>query len=165
MTYDPARIAAAILDNAESVSALSALDAKDFREQLWHLVAGIVINEYMGESNGTPPPDIDLELWQASASRIEAWSPSTLFLTHFGPRMTVVPHLRTLVDNLSTLSGLVQSTLARAGTDEERRAQFVEELRRELRRQMNETQAMAYEAASPLDLLWLGLARYWRKRG
>jgi hypothetical protein len=30
---------------------------------------------------------------------------------------------------------------------------------------MTEEQALSYEAASPLDLLWLGLARYWRKRG
>lgn len=113
----------------------------------------------------TPPPDIDLDLWAASVARIEAWSPSTLFLTHFGPRMEVVPHLRTLLDHLSAQAALVQSTLAQPGTDEERRAQFVAELRRELRRRMNEGQATAYEAASPLDLLWLGLARYWRKRG
>ena len=113
----------------------------------------------------TPPPDIDVDLWAASVARIEAWSPSTLFLTHFGPRMDVGPHLRALLDHLSTLSMLVQSTLTRPGTDEERRAQFVAELRRELRRRMNEAQALTYEAASPLDLLWLGLARYWRKRG
>jgi glyoxylase-like metal-dependent hydrolase (beta-lactamase superfamily II) len=112
----------------------------------------------------TPPPDIDLDLWAASVRRIEAWSPSTLFLTHFGPVTTVGPHLRTLLDNLATLSRLVLGTLAEEGSDEERRGRFVTRLRRELRREMAETQAAAYEAASPLDLLWLGLARYWRTR-
>ena len=33
----------------------------------------------------TPPPDVDLEAWRDSLRRIEAWSPQTLFLTHFGP--------------------------------------------------------------------------------
>lgn len=60
MTYDPTRIAATILADSAHREALSLLDAPEFRLQLWHLVAGIVINEYMGESNGTPPPDIDL---------------------------------------------------------------------------------------------------------
>ncbi len=33
----------------------------------------------------TPPPDIDIEAWQASLNLIEDWQPVTLFLTHFGP--------------------------------------------------------------------------------
>ncbi len=113
----------------------------------------------------TPPPDIDLDLWASSVARIEQWSPSTLFLTHFGPIVTVRPHLNTLLENLSTVSKLVRASLIAAGTDEERRVRFVGDLRRELRRLMTHEQAMAYEGASPLDLSWLGLARYWRKRG
>jgi glyoxylase-like metal-dependent hydrolase (beta-lactamase superfamily II) len=113
----------------------------------------------------TPPPDIDLDLWASSVARIEQWSPSTLFLTHFGPIVTVRPHLNTLLENLSTVSELVRASLMAPGTDEERRMRFVGDLRRELRRLMTHEQAMAYEGASPLDLSWLGLARYWRKRG
>lgn len=112
----------------------------------------------------TPPPDIDLERWTSSVQRIEQWAPSTLFLTHFGPVTAVNAHLRTLLEHLSTHAEMVRATLRSPGTDEERRAEFVKELRRALRRQMSETQASAYEAAAPLDLLWLGLARYWRKR-
>ena len=63
------------------------------------------------------------------------------------------------------MSELVRASSDEPGSDEERRVRFVEDLRRELRRQMTEEQAMAYEGASPLDLSWLGLARYWRKRG
>jgi glyoxylase-like metal-dependent hydrolase (beta-lactamase superfamily II) len=112
----------------------------------------------------TPPPDIDLALWAASIDLIERWSPATLFLTHFGAVTTVPPHLRALRENLTTVAALVKGTLDGDGTDAERRARFVDQLRIELRRQMNEAQAMAYEAATPLDLMWLGLARYWRKR-
>src|SRR5439155_1171424 len=32
----------------------------------------------------TPPPDIDVEAWQASLDVIEAWRPAALSLTHFG---------------------------------------------------------------------------------
>jgi glyoxylase-like metal-dependent hydrolase (beta-lactamase superfamily II) len=49
----------------------------------------------------TPPPDIDLESWRVSADRILEWSPSTLFLTHFGPVTRVRPHLAELFDNLA----------------------------------------------------------------
>ena len=113
----------------------------------------------------TPPPDIDLELWAASVATIERWSPATLFLTHFGPVMTVRPHLRALLENLATVAALVRASLAWEGSDTDRQARFVDQLRLELRRQMSEVQAMSYEAATPLDLMWLGLARYWRKRG
>ena len=112
----------------------------------------------------TPPPDIDLDLWKGSVDRIEAWSPQTLFLTHFGPVTNVRAHLRTLLENLHTTATRVRQSLDEPGTDEERMSRFVSWIRRELRRRMSEAQAAAYESATPLDLLWLGLARYWRKR-
>jgi hypothetical protein len=37
-------------------------------------------------------------------------------------------------------------------------------LRRELRGQMTSTQLDSYDLAAPFEQLWLGLARYWRKR-
>jgi glyoxylase-like metal-dependent hydrolase (beta-lactamase superfamily II) len=113
----------------------------------------------------TPPPDIDLELWKTSIEGIARWGPSTLFLTHFGPVTRVGPHLDELVSNLATVAALVKLSLAEDGTDEDRRARFVDRLRLELQRKMPEAQALTYEAATPLDLMWLGLARYWRKRG
>ena len=49
----------------------------------------------------TPPPDIDLDLWRASAATILAWRPKTLFLTHFGPSPTdPVAHLAELMVRL-----------------------------------------------------------------
>ena len=112
----------------------------------------------------TPPPDIDIELWRDSAARIEAWAPRTLFLTHFGPIDHPAPHLRTLIDNLETMAGIVRQRLAGQGTDEEKKRGFADDLTRELRRQMSEAQVAAYLAAAPPELLWLGLARYWKKR-
>ncbi|HEV8211039.1 MAG TPA: MBL fold metallo-hydrolase [Vicinamibacterales bacterium] len=112
----------------------------------------------------TPPPDIDLEAWRDSFARIAAWHPETLFVTHFGPCAPVAAHLTEMADHLEMTSGLAKASLARDGTDEDREAWFTDQLRRELRRRMGESEAHAYEVAGRFDLNWRGLARYWRKR-
>jgi len=112
----------------------------------------------------TPPPDIDLEVWRDSVARIEAWSPQTLFLTHFGPAPSVRPHLRTLLDHLEAHAAAVRRLLMGPGSDEEKQQRFTDDVVRELRRHMTETQVAAYLAAAPPDLLWLGLVRYWKKK-
>ena len=112
----------------------------------------------------TPPPDIDIDAWKGSVARIEAWSPPTLFLTHFGPVHGAVPHLQALMENLETTAGIVRARLSEPGTDEEQSRRFADDLQRELRQHMTGAQLAAYVAAAPPELLWLGLARYWRKR-
>jgi len=112
----------------------------------------------------TPPPDIDLEAWAVSLARIEAWSPSTLFLTHCGPVEPVGPHLRTFAENLTTTAALVRESLQEPGTDEERSDRFAQRIRQEMRRRMSDVQVEAYASSAPFHLLWLGLARYWRKK-
>ena len=112
----------------------------------------------------TPPPDIDLEAWRDSIARIHVWRPETLFVTHFGPYAPVAAHLTEFADHLDLTSGLVKASLARPGTDEDREAWFADEVRRDLRRRMTESDAQAYEVAGRFDLSWRGLARYWRKK-
>ena len=112
----------------------------------------------------TPPPDIDLELWRDSVTRIRAWAPSTLLLTHFGAWQGANAHFAELAENIEVTSALVKQSLARDETDEAREAWFADEIRRELRRRMTEADAKAYEVAGRFDLSWRGLARYWRKR-
>jgi glyoxylase-like metal-dependent hydrolase (beta-lactamase superfamily II) len=112
----------------------------------------------------TPPPDIDLALWASSVARIERWSPATLFMTHFGPAPSVRPHLQTLLDNLDRIADMARRTLDLEGSDDDRRKRFEEELSVELRRSTTGSQAAGYESATPFGLMWLGLARYWRKR-
>jgi glyoxylase-like metal-dependent hydrolase (beta-lactamase superfamily II) len=112
----------------------------------------------------TPPPDIDLEAWRESLARIGGWRPQTLFITHFGPHAPAGAHLTDLADALQLTSGLVKASLAHEGTDESREAWFADEIRREMRRRMSESEAHAYEVAGRFDLSWRGLARYWRKK-
>jgi glyoxylase-like metal-dependent hydrolase (beta-lactamase superfamily II) len=113
----------------------------------------------------TPPPDIDLDAWAVSARRIEAWQPKTLFLTHFGPSaLPPSTHMRTLLEHLDATSRLALETLSLPGTDEDRRRTFADQMKRELRRQMTDAQMASYSVAAPFEMLWDGLARYWRKR-
>jgi glyoxylase-like metal-dependent hydrolase (beta-lactamase superfamily II) len=112
----------------------------------------------------TPPPDIDLELWTASIDRILAWSPSTLFLTHFGPAMHVRSHCAELGENLQQTAQFVRASLGEPGTDEERGARFEEWLRQQLRQQMTDARVQEYIVAAGFRYQWLGLARYWRKK-
>ena len=112
----------------------------------------------------TPPPDIDLEAWNASLTRISAWHPETLFLTHFGPASPSGPHITELRDHLAVAAELARRSLARDGNDEVRAAWFTDEVRLELRRRMGDREAREYEVAGPFDLNWRGLARYLRKK-
>ena len=112
----------------------------------------------------TPPPDIDLDVWRDSITRIGAWGADTLFFTHFGPHRPAGAHLSELRDNLELTSTLARQSLARDGSDEDREAWFADEWRRVLRRRMSGDDAQAYETAGRFDLNWRGLARYWRRR-
>jgi glyoxylase-like metal-dependent hydrolase (beta-lactamase superfamily II) len=113
----------------------------------------------------TPPPDIDVEQWLESIDAIDRWRPSTLFLMHFGPITSgVSAHLRAVADNLQHAAAVVRDTLATDGTDGERKAEFEKRMRAELRAQMTEERAAAYELSAGFTLMWGGLARYWRKR-
>jgi glyoxylase-like metal-dependent hydrolase (beta-lactamase superfamily II) len=113
----------------------------------------------------TPPPDIDIEAWHQSLRRIAEWRPDTLFVTHFGPSAPAPAHLIAMADHIDLVARLAEASLARDGDDADREQWFIDEIRRELRRRMSDTEARAYEVAGRFDLNWKGLARYWRKRG
>jgi glyoxylase-like metal-dependent hydrolase (beta-lactamase superfamily II) len=112
----------------------------------------------------TPPPDINLEVWRESLTRIESWAPSTLFLTHFGTAGDPGPHLAELREALDWTASLAKASLARDEDDQAREAWFVEEMRRRVRRQLDAAAGGTYDLAARFDLCWRGLARYWRKK-
>lgn len=113
----------------------------------------------------TPPPDIDLELWQTSLGRLGAWKPDRLFLTHFGPAATVEPHLAEMRERLVQWSERVRASLAEPGDDASRAVEFVRRVGEEVRRYLPPDEALRFEQGAGLKFCWYGLARYWRKRG
>jgi glyoxylase-like metal-dependent hydrolase (beta-lactamase superfamily II) len=103
----------------------------------------------------TPPPDIDLEKWQASLDALEEWRPERLCLTHFGE-----------ADDPAAQIDRVRGWLGRWGerARELDRDAWMDGLRSELREQAGGEVADRLERAAPPDQLWLGLERHWRKR-
>lgn len=128
-------------------------------------VAGIRRGQRLCVMPPTPPPDIDLEAWSASESRILSWDPDTLFLTHFGPFQGPRLHFTDLMDRLGLWSRIAKRLVADDGLDQERKLlTFAEEAMLELRRQVGEQEAEQYARAGRLDYSWQGLARYWSKK-
>jgi glyoxylase-like metal-dependent hydrolase (beta-lactamase superfamily II) len=130
---------------------------------------------YVGDTGGiriskgyikapTAPPDIDLEAWERSLRRIETWRPTSLLLTHFGWVADPAEHLRQFRTVLARTAALVRASLDRDGTDAERIRMFSAEMRAEAQRLLSPDDAKATEAAAAFDQLWLGLARYFRKK-
>ena len=130
---------------------------------------------YVGDTGGirvigdyllapTPPPDIDIEAWQSSLDRIEAWQPVSLFLTHFGPITPARAHLARFRTTLTAQAEAVRDALKAGGSEEQQIRAFVDRMRQDARRALPEREAKATELAAPFDQLWHGLARYWQKR-
>jgi len=113
----------------------------------------------------TPPPDIDTEKWAQSIALIRQWHPSTLFTTHFGPHEDVDAHLDAFKCHLDAMKEMARKSLDLEGGDDERMRVFADEMRVYLQRHVSAAEAELYDYAAPLTLCWLGLARYWRKRG
>lgn len=112
----------------------------------------------------TPPPDINLELWEKSLQEIEARSPARLFLTHFGFADRVDWHLAELRRMHRTWAERVRALLENPGEDADRITSFVQSATQDFRQVLPPDECALYERAGGLELSWQGLARYWRKK-
>ncbi len=112
----------------------------------------------------TPPPDIDIPLWDASLDAISALQPNSLFLTHFGFSHDPLRHIDTYRERLHTWSRFADDIL-KLGLDEPAsRDLFLRNAREEAAPFLTPEQLAHYAFNGALDLSWLGLARYHRKR-
>ncbi len=102
-----------------------------------------------------PPPEFDLEAWEATIQEIERRAPSRLALVHFGVFDDVQKHLAALRETLARWSRRVAD-----GMDEEA---FVAAARFDVA-QTDPELVDAYERAGPYWHHFHGIARYWRKR-
>jgi glyoxylase-like metal-dependent hydrolase (beta-lactamase superfamily II) len=99
----------------------------------------------------TPPPEIDLEGWDATLDDLERRASERLALIHFDVVSEPAPHLAELRRRLHEWAAIVEH-----GASEE---EFVAAARREADPQQPE-----YDAAVPLWQSYAGLKRYWDKR-
>lgn len=112
----------------------------------------------------TPPPDIDLDAWNASLAEIERRRPSRVFLTHFGLYENVAEHLQQTREGLHRWAERASEILASGAGEDDQLARFVEQEQQEYFRQLPADTAAKYTAGANAALSWQGLVRYWRKR-
>lgn len=126
--------------------------------------AGLRLGNRPLVSPATPPPDIDLELWESSLQQIGCRAPVRLFLTHFGFADQPAWHFEELRRRLRSWALAVRDSLQNYANDSERVAAFSRSVVADFRQQVPPEQCMLYLRAGGLELSWSGLARYWRKK-
>jgi glyoxylase-like metal-dependent hydrolase (beta-lactamase superfamily II) len=112
----------------------------------------------------TPPPDIDLAAWSKSIDLIRSRKPAQLFLTHFGVAEPAEEHLTELRERLTVWAEMVRKTLGQGADDAERARLFARDVLADMSAKLGEQDATRYAKGAGLELCWMGLARYWRKR-
>ncbi len=112
----------------------------------------------------TPPPDINVETWQASLRIIRDAGPSALYLTHFGVYRDVNEHLRRLEDMLLQWTDWIGTRLRHGKQDEEIVKEFIPYFRGLILSASSDRELLdLYDLADPAYMNALGLIRYWKK--
>ena len=104
----------------------------------------------------TPPPDIDIELWEESIAIVEDWKPEKLALTHFGAVENPAEHLATLRERLREEANLAKNLSEDA---------YERHHRERVAASLDPETASELLQAVPPEYQWRGLNRYWSKRG
>ena len=113
----------------------------------------------------TPPPDIDVEAWAQSIELVRQWRASTLLVTHFGAHEDPEAHLDAMQTHPTTMTDIARECVAAGGGAADQQSRFVDEMRGYVEQHVPAAEASLYGTAAPLDQCFLGLTRYWRKRG
>jgi glyoxylase-like metal-dependent hydrolase (beta-lactamase superfamily II) len=112
----------------------------------------------------TPPPDINLELWDESFATILERRPARLFLTHYGYAENPAAHIAEFRERLHRWAEIAAHTLQGSPNEIAASGNFVTTARAELTGALSNAEADLYAFTAGLDLSFLGLARYLRKR-
>jgi len=113
----------------------------------------------------TPPPDINLEQWRDTIGVMRRWTPTGIFITHFGYKRDPIAHLDAL-DREIEYWGRFSGTLLATGRDVDALGrEFVDGIIARITATIGAEPAAAYISAAPLSHCWAGLVRYWQKKG
>ncbi len=112
----------------------------------------------------TPPPDIDVEIWNQSLDTIASWGAERLFLTHFGFIENPSEHVRLYKERLSEWSALTRKLMASGMEMTEAEKAFVDSIASEIKSTLPADAAEHYIFNGGLRLSWLGLMRYVKKK-
>ncbi len=112
----------------------------------------------------TPPPDIDLGIWDASFAAILERKPARLFLTHYGYSDNPSEHILIFRERLHRWAMLTAEILRTAASDSAAMDSFMSATHAEISQHLPVGEADHYAFSAGLNLSFLGLARYLRKR-
>jgi glyoxylase-like metal-dependent hydrolase (beta-lactamase superfamily II) len=126
--------------------------------------AGISIEGHPFILPATPPPDISLELWTTSLENIAQLRPRRLFLTHFGYSDQPERHLNAYRERLRHWVALSAEILSRGQDQNEAVRAFSRCVAAEAAEFLSPSELSHYVFNGALQLSWLGLERYHRKR-
>lgn len=112
----------------------------------------------------TPPPDIDLNVWEESLAAILGRRPERLLLTHFGYADNPAAHIAEFRERLHRWSEWAADALRTEPTDAAAQNSFIANSRLEMEQILGAAEAEHHAFTARLDLSFLGLARYWRKK-
>jgi glyoxylase-like metal-dependent hydrolase (beta-lactamase superfamily II) len=126
--------------------------------------AGISMEGHPFILPATPPPDINLEIWMASLEAIAQLRPRRLFLTHFGYSDQAERHLNAYRERLQHWGELSAQILSRGQEQNEAILAFGRAVAAEAAEFLSPGELSHYVFNGALQLSWLGLERYHRKR-
>ncbi len=125
---------------------------------------GVRIEGHAYVMPATPPPDIDLEIWENSFAAILEREPTRLFLTHFGFSGNPAEHVLLFRERLHKWAEMAGKSM-RSGSDESAAmASFMAATRAEIAEHLPAEEVEHYVFNAGLNLSFLGLARYLRRR-
>ena len=112
-----------------------------------------------------PPPEIDLEQWDATVAKLRSCVPERLLLTHFGLVEDADSHL----ERLPQRNRLWAEEVRRGMLDGEELQELQQRIRRLEEREfveagLDERTATRYRVTSDADMTGMGLQRYWSKK-
>ena len=125
---------------------------------------GIKIEGHSYIMPATPPPDIDLKIWDGSFAAILERKPKRLFLTHFGYSDNPTSHIAKFRERLHRWMEMTEKILQSAPSDEAAMESFMAQARAEIGEHLPTQDVDQYAATAGLNLSFLGLARHARKR-
>jgi len=126
--------------------------------------AGISVNGHAYVLPATPPPDINFEIWESSLDTISGLHPKRLFLTHFSFSDNPELHLASYRERLHQWRGLSAKILDDTPDETAAMHRFAKEVAAEAARFLPPDEIGHYLFNGALNLSWMGLARYHRKR-
>jgi glyoxylase-like metal-dependent hydrolase (beta-lactamase superfamily II) len=112
-----------------------------------------------------PPPELDLEAWEASLERMKALAPSRLLLTHFGEVREAREHLDAVAEKNRKWAEVILEGMRLGESDEALIQRITEVGLAELEADGATPEAIAkHRVTSSFEMTVWGVKRYWQTR-